>query len=427
MPDPRDKAEEYVLSDDLLRQLVAVGNVDLLVGVPTLNHASTITSIVRAVHASFSTYFSRQRTVLINSDGGSSDSTPAIVRDCGVDEGGTVTAKHGLRTTHRISTPYHGMPGKGNALRLIFAAADLLQAGTVVVLDPDVASVTPEWVAALARPIREQRFDFTAPVYPRHPADGLLVTQIVRPLVRALYGWRLREPLVGEFGCSGRFAAHCVEQPVWDTELARHGVDLWISGTALAGFRTCQAWVGPRLLTPGRPRPGLPELFQQVVGSTFQTMETHAQYWLTRTAVEEVPLIGAPLGEAAAPTHEGARLADSFARDVKDLEEILRAILSPETFTAVVEAAAGGGSGLQYPDELWATTVCEFLVAYRRSVMRRDHVTQALLPLYVARTGTFLMECASSPHASVDAALESLCERFQRLKGGIAERWNQPA
>jgi hypothetical protein len=125
--------------------------------------------------------------------------------------------------------------------------------------------------------------------------------------------------------------------------------------------------------------------------------------------------------------HEGARLADSFARDVKDLEEILRAILRPETFTAVVEAAAGGDSGRQYPDDLWATTVCEFLVAYRRSVMRRDHVTQALLPLYVARTGTFLMECANSPPASVDAALESLGERFERLKGDVAERWNQPA
>jgi hypothetical protein len=38
------------LSDELLRQLIAVGQVDILVGLPTLNNASTIIDVVRAVH-----------------------------------------------------------------------------------------------------------------------------------------------------------------------------------------------------------------------------------------------------------------------------------------------------------------------------------------------------------------------------------------
>jgi hypothetical protein len=421
-------ADEFLLSDDLLRQLVAVGNVDVLVGVPTLNHSSTIANVVGAVHASFSSYFSRQRTVLINSDGGSDDDTPAIVRNCLL-EAGTVTASHGLRTMHRISTPYHGIPGKGSALRQIFAAADLLQAGTVVVLDPEVTSVTPEWVAALGSPVRDQQFDFVAPAYPRRPTEGLLVTQLVRPLFRAMYGWRLREPLVGEFGCSGRFAAYCVEQPVWESDLAPDGIDLWLAGTALSGpFRVCQAWLGPRQLASGRSRLGLPELFQQVVGSAFRSLESHAPYWLSRTgATEEVPLVGTPIREpSAAPTHDGARLVESFSRDVKDLEEILRAILTPETLASVTSAAASGGSGVRYPDELWATTACEFLVAYHRAVMRRDHVTQALAPLYLARTGSFLMDHGGSAPEAVEAALESLYEQFERCKKSVAERWNQP-
>ena len=244
--------QESLLSDDLLRQLVAVGQVDVLVGLPTLNHASTIPDVVRAVQASFSTYFPRLRTVLLNSDGGSDDNSPALVRDCCRDESGTVTVSHNLRTTHRISTPYHGMPGKANALRRIFAVSDLLGAGAVVVLDPEVSSLTPEWVAALARPIRDEQFDFVAPVYPRHPLDGLLVTQLLRPLIRAGYGWRVREPLAVEFGCSRAFAAHCVGQPVWDSDLTQNSIDLWLTSTALAGsFRTCQTWLGPRVLAAG--------------------------------------------------------------------------------------------------------------------------------------------------------------------------------
>ena len=419
-------AQESLLSDDLLRQLVAVGQVDILVGLPTLNHASTVPDIVRAVQSSFSTYFSRQRTVLLNSDGGSDDNTPAVVRDCGLDEAGTVTVSHNLRTTHRITTPYHGMPGKANALRRIFAVSDLLNAGAVVVLDPEVASLTPEWVAALARPIRDQQFDFVAPVYPRHAGEGLLVTQLLRPLIRAGYGRRVREPLAGEFGCSGKFAAYCVEQPVWDSDLAQNSIDLWLTGTALAGpFRTCQAWLGPRVLATGLHRPGLAEVFQQIVGSAFQALDTHADYWLPKTGSEDVPLLGTALGDpAGTPPHDGASLVQSFSRDVRDLQEILRIILTRETLAAVATSAENA-DGPQYPDELWAATVYEFLVAYHRTVMRRDHITQALLPLYLARSGTFLIEHAAGLPDAMNEALESVCVQFERSKGSAVERWNK--
>ena len=41
---------EHVFSDAFLRQLMAVGQVDILVGLPTLNNAATVVDVVRAVH-----------------------------------------------------------------------------------------------------------------------------------------------------------------------------------------------------------------------------------------------------------------------------------------------------------------------------------------------------------------------------------------
>jgi len=121
-------AQDSVLSDELLHHLMAVGHVDVLVGVPTLNNAGTIRPVVKAVHQAFARYFPRDRSVLINSDGGSDDGTPSLVRNASADDTETVTVSHSLRTVHRISTPYHGVPGKGNALRQIMTAADLIQA-----------------------------------------------------------------------------------------------------------------------------------------------------------------------------------------------------------------------------------------------------------------------------------------------------------
>ena len=404
---------------------MAVGHVDVLVGVPTLNNATTIRSVVKAVHKSFARYFPRDRTVLINSDGGSDDGTPDMVRHASTDDTDTVTVSHSLRTTHRISTPYHGVPGKGNALRQIMTAAELTQARAVAVLNADATGITPESIAALVRPVRDQQYDYVAPVYRRHPLDGPLVTQLVRPLMRAAYGWQVREPVAPEFGCSSRFITHCLEQDVWDTELGRVGIDLWVTGEALArGFRCCQVGLNPH--PPGPPRASFGELFEQVVRSSFDCLERHAPYWLERNGSEPLAVVSPPPPTPVEPpTVAGSRLTEAFAKDIENLRSVLEHILSAETLSTLEQLASSQGAHLRYSDELWVSTVYEFLLAYRGGVMRRDHVLRALAPIYLGRTGSFLRQYSGAPEEVVEEALESLCRDFERSKPGLVERWNK--
>ena len=418
-------ADETLLSDDLLRQLVAVCHVDVLVGIPTLNNANTVVEVVRAAQVGIATYFPRARSLIFNADSGSDDGTPALVRDATTHDTGTVTASRPLRTTQRISTPYHGLPGKGSALRMIFAVADLLSAGAVVALDPDVTSVTPDWIPALVRPVRDGHADIVAPLYPRAAADGPLVTQLVRPLVRAAYGWRLQEPLMGEFGCSPRFATHCLERPAWGSGIP-DGVDLWMTGEALAnGFKPAQAALGPRRLAHTRKRPGLPDVFQQVMDAMCACLELHSAYWLARGPAEAVPCVGTLPGAIdLGPRPDAAGMALAFTRDVAALHPVLATILSDATLAGVTAAAAAPGP-LSYPDDLWAATVFEFLLAYHRAVMTREHVTQTLLPLYLGRTASFLLQYGSSSPSVVYDALESLGQAFEQAKPQAAAQWKK--
>ncbi|MFN8094373.1 MAG: hypothetical protein U0599_19525 [Vicinamibacteria bacterium] len=241
-----------LLSDELLSGLMAVGQVDVLVGLPTLNHADSVGAAARAAHVAFSRELARERTLLLNVDGGSTDGTPDIVRDASIVERETLLASQSLRTRHRISAPYHGVPGKAAALRVVFAAADLLQARAVVVLDPEVASVSAESVAGLARPALAGGADFVSPAYARHPLDGLLVTQVVRPLFRAAYGLGLQEPLAGELGCSGRFASRCLAEAPWGSDGARGPR----STSGSRGWRRARAWpcTRSRSVRDGSPR-----------------------------------------------------------------------------------------------------------------------------------------------------------------------------
>jgi hypothetical protein len=414
-----------LLSDQLVHDLMAVGQVDVLVGVPTLNNAATIRDVVHAVSEAFARYFPRDRTLLLNSDGGSADGTPDLVRTAATGETGTVTVKHRLRTEHRISAPYHGLPGKASALRQILTVGDLTQARAVAVLAADVASVTPEWIAALIRPVRDQQFDYVAPVYQRHPTDGPLVSQIVRPLVRGTYGWQVDEPLAAEFGCSNRFVAHCLEQNIWESELARYGMDLWITGAALAGaFRCCQAPLGPRVLPAYPDRPGFLETFRQVVSGTFGCLDLHASYWLPRQGSEALPVVGAPpAGVPEAPVVDATRLVQSFAADLDDLQPILETLLQPGTLAALRQMARS--EPLHFSDELWVRTVYEFLLAHHRDVMKREHIERALVPLYLGRTGSFLLQYGAAEPVQVNAALESLGAEFERAKPDVVARWNE--
>ena len=171
---------------------------------------------------------------MINSDAGSTDGTPELIRDASLTDGDVVQTSHSLRTLHRVVTPYHGLPGKHTALRTVFAAAELTQAKTLVVIDPTGPATTAERVAELIAPIARLDVEFLAPRYRRHPRDGALITQLVRPLVRAVYEVGLDEPLGAEFACSGRFASHCLERGIWAEDAARFAIDLWLRTEAVA-------------------------------------------------------------------------------------------------------------------------------------------------------------------------------------------------
>jgi hypothetical protein len=354
-----------------------------------------------------------------------------------------VIASQTLRTVHRISVPYHGVPGKGGALRILFTAADLLQARAVALLDASVTSVTPDWPERLARPVLRREADFVAPLFDRHGLDAPLVTQLVRPLMRAAYGRRVAEPVASEFGCSGAFAMHCLGEDVWEAPLAQFGIDIWLTADVLAGgFPVGEVRLGPRVQAGPASRPSLPELFRQVVGSLLQCLDRHGGSWLERVGSEPLPRLGGePVRERAGrgssestagvaapppepPSIDPGPLAEQFRSGTRDLAPLLEGILPGETAAAVRGLAEGDGLP-HYPDDLWASTVVEFAGAYHHGVMHRDHLLGALVPLYLGRVASFAAENQGRDAAAVQERVEQIGVAFEARKPRLAELWKR--
>jgi hypothetical protein len=418
--------DEHALPPSLAEELRGLAPVDILVGIPSFNNARTIGHVVRAVQAGFAKYFPDARTLLLNSDGGSTDDTQEVVRTTSLSDYGTILAAHPVHAVHRIVTPYHGLPGKGSALRTVFAAAKALSASACAVVDADLRSITPEWLDLLLSPVYRHGFDFVAPLYRRHKYDGTITNSIVYPLTRALYGKRVRQPIGGEFGFSGTLASNFLEHDVWHSDVARFGIDIWMTTTAItSGCRVCQSFLGAKIHDAKDPGVDLSAMLTQVVSSVFTLMEDHEPLWRGVHDSEAVPLFGFEYTVGLEPIRvDVGRMVGIFRSGARDLASIWERILAPETFSLVQDLTAADDERFRFPPSLWVKAVYDFAVAHHKLAMNRDHLLRSLTPLYLGRTASFINETADADADQVEEVIEGTCKEFEGLKAYLVERWD---
>jgi hypothetical protein len=112
-----------------------------------------------------------------------------------------------------------------------------------------------------------------------------------------------------------------------------------------------------------------------------------------------------------------------FSTGVAELESVFESILSPSTLAELQRIARQGEEEFHYSGELWVKTVYEFAAAYQRSVISRDHIIQALAPIFRGRAFTFLMENRDASAEDVENNIEGLCLEFERLKPYLLQMW----
>ena len=289
--------------------------------------------MVRAVIAGLAKYFPNAKAVMVNSDGGSTDGTQDEVRRVQIEDFRTILTSHPVNPIQKIVTPYHGIPGKGSAFRTIFEAARILKAKACAVVDSDLRSITPEWMELLLGPIYKEGFDYVAPLYARHKFDGTITNSIVYPLTRALYGKRIRQPIGGDFGFSGKLAEFYLTKDVWETDVARFGIDVWMTTLAVAeGFKACQSYLGAKIHDAKDPGSDLGPMFTQVVSSVYRLMEEYQTLWKEVKESQPVPTFGFHYEVGLEPISVNVeRMIGNFRLGVRDLTEIWRKVLLPET------------------------------------------------------------------------------------------------
>lgn len=413
-----------ILSDDVIRKISEIGHADILIGIPSYNNASTIGHVVKAVQAGLLKYFPDKRSILVNSDGGSIDNTPDVVKESGIDPD-SILIPQNEEKFFKITTQYQGIPGKGSAFRTIFEIARALNTKACAVVDSDLRSITPEWIELLIGPVLNDGFDFVAPYYHRHKYDGTITNSIIYPITRMLYGKCIRQPIGGDFGFSGKLAGFYADKKVWETDVARFGIDIWMTTTAVAnGFKICQSFLGAKIHDPKDPTTSLSTMLHQVVNSLFNLMEEYSNVWKTVHDSENIPTFGFVYTVGLEPVNVNLlSMIDKFKLGVKELAVLYKDFLSIELQQFLTGLIDQPEDKFVFPDEIWVKILYDFAIACHVKIMNTEHIIKSLTPLYLGKVASLVIELKDAGSAEVEQRLESLCFTFQKEKPYLIKRW----
>ena len=409
------------------REAAPVATADIVLGVLSYNNAATIGTVIRNAAQGLAASFPANRIILVHADGGSKDGTAELALRAAPDRSGLVQVAYPVYPVHLLSPDYHGIPGKGNAVRAVFEMALKLEAKACAVMDADIQDLTPLWTESLARPVFEGPFDLVTPHYLRHKYDGTVINGIVYPLVRALYGKRIRQPIGADFGYSAKLMGHLMQVP-WDPEATGAGVDAWITMQSIAGgFKLAQAALGRRVQSQSGPPPQLSTALAQVLGSLFTEIQRTAPVWQRARTSEAVPVLGLDSRKAPEPPVIDVQpLIDSFRLGFQNLREIWSEVLPPATLLDLKKLASQPDATFRFADNTWARTVYDFALAHRMRVMDSNHLLQAITPLYLGWVASYVLQVRAAGPAEVEQFVEALCRSYEAQKGYFIARWRWP-
>jgi hypothetical protein len=212
---------------------------------------------------------------------------------------------------------------------------------------------------------------------------------------------------------------------VWNTDIARFGIDIWMTTLAMnEGFDICQACMGLKLHNNKDPGSDLGAMFHQVCGTMFDLMKFYERNWMQIEGSSPAPVLGEQCTdepEVAEVSYEN--LIGHFRNGFEELAGEWRLIMRKENFKQVEEAYRRAGGNFEFSSGLWVRLVYDFAIAYAFGTVPCDRVVDALTPLYCARTAHFVKKTEELTSFEAEIEVERTAETFEALKDYLRHYW----
>lgn len=408
------KKFQSAIRESTRRSIEDIGHADIIVGIPCYFSQTTVENVILKTAEGLNRYFPGMRAVIIASDGGSTDDTREVA---------SLASVH-YPSVSKITSIYRGVPGKGSAIREVLEIGVFLNAGTIIFVDSDLRSITPEWIRNLAEPVISGS-DFVTPDYNRYKFDGTITNTIVYNLTRALFGADIRQPIGGDFAVSKKLAAFYLSKDVWDTDVARFGIDIWMTVNAIAGgFKLCQARLGAKVHGEKDPSCDLSAMFRQVVGTIFSMLEEYESFWRNNHESTAVPVTGEFVGVEAAPFNINEKaLIEYFKTGFTNFSGVWKKILERSDYDELVNLSCADDD-LMLKDDTWVRIVYSYACAFHLSPLQRFKLLDTMVPLYYCRVASLIKQLKDKDHNESEKFFDRQAVLFRSMKGFLMDKWD---
>jgi trehalose synthase len=328
--------------------------------------------------------------------------------------------------------------GKGWAMRALMELSASF-GSDLLLIEPDFVrqgqqGIQPSWIYSLYQPL-ELGMDFVLPVFTRPPEAKRAADQLVIPLLVALYGYRVKEPMGGAYGIRKEILHIFLQDTKLfaDTDIGKYGIDIFLTITAIVhDVKICQANLGIRRK---RPSPGeFAVRLRQTVRTMFEQIEYTAQWWLQqgRFIKAEPPLYGTlvALDPPPAVDLDSSSAIERFRVDFQRTANYLyKKLLDPSLYERLLDLSYTPVGKFSFSSADWAQCIYTFLLAYffQKEISQEDIVDTVTI-LSRARAATFMSEVQrfeGDAKSLVSARLrEEQIRDFSLLRQTFAEHWN---
>jgi len=394
-----------------------VRDAELVVGILSYDGAKSIVFPTETADQGLAQFFPDRKSVIINCD----------------NQSGAGTREAFMESKTEVSKIYlptpEGIKGKGNTLRNLFRKVVELNATAIVVIQADSPSFAPRWIKNLGDPLF-RNFGFVSPLYLRHRFEETITSNIAYPLIRTLYGRRVRQPIGGDFGFSGQLARLYLEDKFWDDRISQLGIDVWIITLAIGHqVPICQTFMGrPRSNKPKDPAAEAEAIFNQVVGTLFKMMDPYARRWSTLRWSKPTAIFGFGQAEPAMIPEMSVNKESLYARFTRGVENVIdqwKAVLVPEVFSKLIEVSGINAGRFDFPTELWAKILFDYAIALRKGNGKADSLLDSLHPLYYGRVLSYVNKVETMSTQQAEEYIEDQCLVFEETKPYLVRRWEE--
>jgi glucosylglycerate synthase len=308
----------------------------------------------------------------------------------------------------------------------IFAAAEKFEARGCCIIASRLESSTPQWAWQLAQPLFENEADLVLPHYARHKFDGLLNASIIAPLMRALYGKRVNNPMGPDLALSRRLFQKILAGSSGNNSANRlHPLASLTPAALCSNLQVMEVHFGSRIYPPTDWK-NMSSILADVLTPVFLDMERNAPCWQRTRVSAHVPAAGAPApANSDTGSVDAAQMVESFQLGIRELQEIWCLVLPPSTLFELRKLSRLSPEQFRMPDELWVKVVYDFALAHRLRTISRDHLLRSLTPLYLGWAASYAHDLNSGA-VSPERRLERLAAAYESGKSYLVSRWRWP-